>query len=74
MPLEGSTAEFVIRADSLHYDFFLRTEAGETHLGAGQTKWLSNEVSSPFTGVVLGLYAQGQGASRFDDFCVNYNM
>ena len=74
VPLEGSTAEFVIRADSLHYDFFLRTEAGETHLGSGQTKWLSNEVSSPFTGVVLGLYAQGQGASRFDDFCVNYNM
>ena len=72
VPLESSTAEFIIRADSLHYDFYLRTEAGETHLGAGQTKWLSNEVSSPFTGVVLGLYAQGWGSTRFDDLRITY--
>lgn len=72
VPLTGDTAEFVVRADSLHYDFLLRSENGEQHLGAGQTKWLSNEVSSPFTGVVLGLYAQGDGATRFDDLHITY--
>ena len=72
VPVDGDAVELVIRADSLHYDFFLRTEVGETHLGSGQTKWLSNEASSPFTGVVLGLYAQGGGACRFDDLRITY--
>lgn len=72
VPIKGDTAEFVIRADSLHYDFCLRTGGSEQHLGSGQTKWLSNEVSSPFTGVVLGLYAQGRGSTRFDDLLITY--
>ncbi|MBQ2953401.1 MAG: hypothetical protein IJE07_07565 [Clostridia bacterium] len=72
VPIEGDTAELVIRADSLHYDFCLRTADGEQHLGSAQSKWLSNEVSSPFTGVVLGLYAQGRGSTRFDDLLITY--
>ena len=75
IPLPEGTAEFIIRADSLHYDFYLCTANGEVHLGAGMSKYLSNEVSSPFTGVVLGLYAQGQGSQvRFDDLNVTYTF
>ena len=75
IPLPEGTAEFLIRADSLHYDFYLCTADGEIHLGVGMSKYLSNEVSSPFTGVVLGLYAQGQGSQvRFDGLNVTYTF
>lgn len=72
--LRGSSAVFRIKADSQNYDFFLETEDGETLLGSGQSKYLSSEVCGGFTGVVLGLYAQGDSSSRFDDFSVEYQM
>ena len=44
----------------------------KTKLGYAQTKYLSTEVSSGFTGVVLGLYAVGENTSEFTDFRLEY--
>ena len=41
-------------------------------LGIGQTKYLSSEVASGFTGVIIGLYAQGNNTAKFSDFKVEY--
>ena len=74
LPLLGDSAELVVRSDSLTYRFFVRTETGETCLGSAQTKFLSNEVSTTFTGAVLGLFAQGQGSTRFEALDLRYTF
>lgn len=66
-PINGSTAELIIRMDNNGYSLIVMTENGETQLGYGQAKYLSSEVSGGFTGVVLGLYAVG-GTAEFADF------
>ncbi len=73
LPMTGDSLTVVIRADSLNYRFYAVIDGTETFLGTGMTKFLSNEVSSPFTGVVLGLYAQGRGETRFDDLRITYH-
>ncbi len=72
LPIQGDTATFLIRADNMEYRFYALIDGQETFLGTGLTKYLSNEVSSPFTGVVLGLYAQGTGESTFTDLHIKY--
>ncbi|MGN0588808.1 MAG: hypothetical protein ACI4KO_04670 [Ruminiclostridium sp.] len=46
---------------------------GDTHLGSGQTKYLSSEVSGGFTGTVIGLYAAGDNTAEFRDFKIEYD-
>lgn len=70
--IPGNSAELVVRADSLSYRFYLRVDDHEELLGSGMSKYLSNEVSSPFTGVMLGLFAQSEGRSLFDELHINY--
>ena len=70
--ITGNSVELVVRADSLSYRFYLRADGHEELLGSGMSKYLSNEVSSPFTGVMLGLFAQGEGQSRFDELHITY--
>ncbi len=72
MPVSGDSIQVIVRADIMNYRFYVVTDGVETYLGCGQSKYLSNEVSSPFTGVVLGLYAQGTGESRFDGLRITY--
>ena len=70
--LEGDHAELIVRADRLQYHFFVKTAQGEVELGSAFTKYLSSEVASGFTGVVMGLYAIGKGNAEFRGFSVNY--
>lgn len=74
LPLSGNSAELVVRSDSVHYDFFVRADGVETLLGTGMTKFLSNEISTTFTGVMLGLFAQKGGAVRFDQLHIRYTF
>lgn len=74
LPLAGNTAELMIRSDSVNYRFFAREDGSEICLGSAQTKFLANEVSTTFTGAVLGLFAQGEGESRFDALMIQYRF
>lgn len=68
VPLTSGKAQLRIKADNLFYNFYV----GGTHLGCGQTKYLTSEVSGGFTGVVIGLYAQGGNTAEFESFSIDY--
>ena len=74
LPISGSSAELVIRASSTQYDFYVRADGAETHLGSGQSKFLSNEISTTFTGAVLGLFAQRGGETYFERLNIHYTF
>ena len=72
-PLNGSSARLGIRFDHLRYYFFLEQDGRETELASAQTRYLSTEVSGGFTGVLLGLYAVGEGSrAEFTNFVCEY--
>lgn len=66
-PINGNSAELIIRMDNSGYTMIVSDDSGDTVLGYGQAKYLSSEVSGGFTGVVLGLYAIN-GTAEFTDF------
>ena len=62
VPLEDGPVVFSIEADPVKYAFAMRQEEGEAlPLATGQTKLLGTELAASWTGVVLGLYATGNG-------------
>lgn len=72
VPLASGSAELVLRFDNLRYYFAVVAEGREISLGSAQTRFLSSEVMTGFTGVILGLYATGAGAAEFEDFSCEY--
>lgn len=68
VPVESDSARLKITADNLFYNFYV----GDTHLGCGQTKYLTSEVSGGFTGAVIGLYATGKNTAVFENFTLDY--
>lgn len=68
----GGTARLRIRFDSLNYRFFLVDGEVEIPLGTAQTRFLSSEVMTGFTGTVLGLYASGENRAVFTKFRCDY--
>ena len=74
LPLTGNTAELIIRSDSVNYRFFVRSGDEEIYMGTAQSKFLSNEVSTRFTGAVLALFAQGEGESCFEKLKIVYSF
>ena len=69
VPLSSGSGRLRITGDNLFYNFYI----GDTHLGSGQTKYLSSEVSGGFTGTVIGLYAAGDNTAEFRDFKIEYD-
>ncbi|MNC22001.1 hypothetical protein D3C75_699890 [compost metagenome] len=66
-------ATLVIRASHDHYNFLLNIDGKEILLGTAKTKYLSSEVAGGFTGVIIGLYAYGEGSSaEFTKFKCDY--
>ena len=56
------SAKLLIKSDNINYYFYYADESGDEHfLGKAQTRYLSSEVAGGFTGVLLGLYATGNG-------------
>lgn len=72
IPLKEGKAQLIVRSDSVSYNFFVNESGNETHLGYGNSKYLSSEVSGGFTGVVLGLYAQGNNTAVFENLKIEY--
>lgn len=68
----SGAAELIVRMNNYSYEFFVNDNGTKTKLGYAQTKYLSTEVSSGFTGVVLGLYAVGENTAEFTDFRLEY--
>ncbi len=73
VPLTDGKAKLIIRADSQVYNFYVNDGTKETHLGCGLSKYLSSEVAGGFTGVVLGLYAQGRNTVVFENLKIAYS-
>ncbi len=66
--IHGNTARLCIKAEPLCYTFSAEAENQHYELGTAQTKFLSTEVAGNFTGVMIGLYAQGTVSERFSEF------
>lgn len=64
MPPEGARRVFLsIESDASAYTFRWGTDEGDLSiLGTGETRYLSTEVAGGFTGVLLAMYATGNGA------------
>ncbi|MBE6856365.1 MAG: glycoside hydrolase family 43 protein [Ruminococcus sp.] len=71
--LTDNSAKLKIYSNSYCYSFILCTENGEIQLGTAQTRYLSSEVAGGFTGVLIGLYATGEGSADFISFNCDYN-
>ncbi len=71
--LPGNAADLRIVMDPLRYHFYLVEDGKSVLLCSAQTKYLSSEVATGFTGVVLGLFAVGQNRACFTDFSVLYD-
>lgn len=70
--LPEGRARLKISMEPTKYHFSVLTEAGEISLGSAQSRWLSTEAAGGFTGVMLGLYAQGKNQAEFTDFSCQY--
>ncbi len=69
----NGTATLVVHMHNDHYRFAVVADGKEIPLGRAQTRYLSTEVAGGFTGVVIGLYAYGEGNSaEFTKFKCEY--
>jgi alpha-N-arabinofuranosidase len=66
-------ATLVIQASHERYSFLIHADGKDIPLGTAQTKYLSSEVAGGFTGVLIGLYASGEGSvAEFSKFKCDY--
>ncbi|MBU5672221.1 glycoside hydrolase family 43 protein [Paenibacillus brevis] len=69
----GDRATLIIRSSHERYSFLLRKDGKDISLGTAQTRYLSSEVAGGFTGVLIGLYAYGEGSmADFSQFKCEY--
>jgi len=67
----------VIDFTNENYVFTAHTALNQIDFGTAKVKYLSTEVADGFTGVIIGLYAQGasnaaNSSARFTSFCCKY--
>ena len=72
VPIEGNSAELIVRSDCFCYNFSIVKNGQEIPLGSGSTKYLSSEVAEGFTGVLTALYAVN-GTAEFSGFSCRYS-
>ena len=70
--LPAGQVRLQILMEARRYHFFLLEGEQPVSLGSAETKYLSTEVSGGFTGVILGLYAQGGNRAEFTNFSCEY--
>jgi alpha-N-arabinofuranosidase len=61
-PLQDGPAELAVTADKLRYTFTVTQQGRTQTLGKLNTRFLGTEVSGGYNGVVMGIYASGNGA------------
>lgn len=66
--LSGPSCNFCIKAEPYHYEFYINDKS----ICEGETRYLSSEVAGGFTGVFIGLFAQGGAVGKFTDFEVSH--
>lgn len=66
--IAGNTAKLKIKAEPMCYIFSAEADSQSYELGTAQTKFLSTEIAGNFTGVMIGLYAQGRESQQFAEF------
>lgn len=76
-PAAEETITLKITADSLFYTFTVISDGKETALGKAQCRYLSSEVAGGFTGVIIGMYATGNGKdckepAEFTNYRIQY--
>lgn len=69
LPLDKGEAYVSIDFNSHSYSF----SANGRHLASASTRYLSSEVAGGFTGVMLSMYAQGNGKAEFKDLKIFYD-
>lgn len=62
------SATLLIEADALTYHFYIIINKTKHNLGYGLSRYLSSEVATGFTGVIIGLYAFGKNEAEFNNF------
>lgn len=71
----GTDAQLLIQSSAERYSFSIQADSRTIELGTAQCKYLSSEVAGGFTGVVIGLYAVGEGAkAEFTKFACEYSQ
>ncbi len=58
--VKSPSCSLKISASPLMYKFYVESEGSDILLGQGDTRYLSSEVACGFTGVLIGLYVQGE--------------
>lgn len=58
-------AEIRVDADEARYRFMCNTAKGWKEIGSIECTMLSTEVVGGFTGMIIGLFAEGNGAATF---------
>ncbi len=64
----NGTARLIVNCSDYLYGFQAEIGGVLHDLGSAQTKYLSTELAGNFTGVMIGLYAQGKKTDRFAEF------
>lgn len=72
-PISSNKATLKVLSEPEWYSFYVIDGSKEIFLGKAQSKYLSSEVSSGFTGVVMGLFAEGKITGTFHHFVCKYN-
>lgn len=65
--IHAGAVRLIVEASNFVYTFKAVQDGNIFELGSAQTKYLSTEVAGNFTGVMIGLYAQG-GSREFAEF------
>ena len=58
-------AEIRVDADEARYHFMCNTAKGWKEIGSIECTMLSTEVVGGFTGVIIGMFAEGNGTATF---------
>ena len=62
MPLPDGTIEIMVKGDKKMYNFYYKSSNGTAvEIGKLNTRFLGTEVSGGYNGVIIGLYATGNG-------------
>lgn len=73
VPVSSARATLKVVSEPTLYHFLVIADGKEVALADAETKYLSSEVSSGFTGVVMGLFAEGDVMARFEKLHCVYN-
>lgn len=63
----------IVKGEPYFYSFYAAINGNKVFLGRIASKYVSTEVAGGFIGVMLGLYAQGNGKTIFTDFKLIYD-